>query len=87
MSYVMNINSWKQCKVCYNSLVDPNHFPDHGFTRVSNHNPVQCTQFLMKQRVCREYISYAPVKEIDDAEERIYSEVKWSDWSWNEWVG
>jgi len=31
-------------------------------------------------------MSYAPAKEFNDAEERIYSEVKSSDWWWNEQV-
>jgi hypothetical protein len=33
-----------------------------------------------------EDMSYAPAKEFDDAEERIYSEVKSSNWWWNEEV-
>jgi len=40
----------------------------------------------MEQAALGEYMLYAPVEEFYDAEERIYSEVKLSDWWWNEQV-
>ena len=40
----------------------------------------------MQQPVFREHMSDAPAKEFNDAEEHIYSEVKSSDWWWNEQV-
>jgi len=43
-------------------------------------------EILMQQPAFREHMSYAPAKEFNDAEERIYSEVKWSNWWWNEQV-
>jgi len=49
-------------------------------------NHVECIEFLIQQPVFREHMSYAPAKEFNDAEERIYSELKSSDWWWNEQV-
>jgi hypothetical protein len=41
----------------------------------------------MEQPAFRIHMLYAPVKEFNDAEECIYSEVKSSDWWWNEQGG
>ena len=38
----------------------------------------------MQQLAFREHMSYATAKKFNDAAERIYSEVKSRDWSWNE---
>ena len=86
MSYAMGIDSWKSGKVCYNRLADPNNLRDDDYTRFFYRNPVECIEFLMQQPAFREHMSYAPAKEFNDAEERIYSEVKSSDWWWNEQV-
>jgi hypothetical protein len=86
MSYVMGIDSWKSGKVCYNRLADSNNLYDDDHTCCFYRNPVHCIEFLMQQPAFREYMSYAPAKEFNDAEERIYLEVKSSDWWWNEQV-
>jgi len=40
----------------------------------------------MQLAAFKEYMSYAPAKEFNDTDEHIYSEVKSSDWWWNEQV-
>jgi hypothetical protein len=80
----MVIDSWKSSKVCYNHLANPNNHCDDDYTRFFYRNPVECIEFLMQQPAFREHISYAPAKEFNDAEERIYSEVKSREWWWNE---
>jgi hypothetical protein len=67
-------------------LADPNNLRDDDYTRFFHRNPVYYIEFLMQQPAFREHILYAPAKEINDAEERIYSGVKSSDWWWNEQV-
>jgi hypothetical protein len=47
---------------------------------------VGCVVFLVRQTAFREYILYAPAKEIDDIEEYMYTEVISSNWWWNEQV-
>jgi hypothetical protein len=82
----MGIDSWKSGKVCYNRLADPNNLWDNDYTRFFYHNPAECIEFLMQQPTFREHMSYTPAKKFNDAEECIYSEVKSSDWWWNEQV-
>jgi len=86
MSYAMGIDSWKSGKVCYNRLADSNNLRDDDYTHFFYRNPVECIEFLMQQPAFREHMSYAPAKEFNDAEERIYSAVKSSDWWWNEQI-
>ena len=86
MSYTMGIDSWKSGKVWYNHLADPRNLRDDGYTGFFYCNSVECIEFLMQQPAFREHMSYAPAKEFNEAEERIYSEVKSGDWWWNEQV-
>ena len=86
MSCAMGIDSGKSRKVCYNCLANPNHLRDNDYTHFFDRNPVECIEFLMQQPAFREHMSYGPAKEFIDAEECIYSEVKSSDWWWNEQV-
>jgi len=84
MSYAMGIDSWKSNKVCYNCLADRNNLRHNDYTYFFYRNPVEC--IVMQQPAFREHMAYAPAKKFNDAEERIYSEVKSSDWWWNEQV-
>jgi hypothetical protein len=68
-------------------LADPNYLRNDDYTLFFHRNPVAFIEFLMQQPVFREHMSYAPAKEFNDAKERIHSEVKSSDWWWNEEVG
>jgi len=86
MSYTMGIHSWNSGKLFYNGLANPYNLHDDDFTCFFNCNPVGCVEFLMQQPAFKEHKSYAPAKEFNDAEERIYSKVKSSDWWWNEEV-
>jgi len=86
MSYTMRIDSCKSGKVCYNHLADSNNLRDDDYTSLFHRNPVECIEFLVQQPAFREHMSYAPAKEFNDAEERIYSEVKSRDCWWNEQV-
>jgi hypothetical protein len=86
MSNAMGIESWKSHKVCYNRLANPNNRHDDDYTHFFYRNPDSCIQFLIPQPAFRGHMSYAPAKEFNDAEERIYSEVKSSDWWWNDQV-
>jgi len=86
MSYIMGIDSWKSGKVSSNRLADPNSLRYNDYTCFFYRNPVECIEFLMQQPAFREHMSYAPGKEFTDTEECMYSEVKSSDWWWNEQV-
>jgi hypothetical protein len=86
MSYPMGIHSWKSGTVCYNRLADSYNLCNNESTRFNYRNPVQCIEFLTQQPAFREHMSYAPAMQFNDAKERIYSEVKSSDRSWNEQV-
>jgi len=72
--------------MCYNHLTDPNNFRDDDYTLWFYRNPVECIEFLMQQPAFREHLSSAPAQEFNEAEERIYSEVKSSNWWCNKWV-
>ena len=84
--YLIGIDSWKSGKVFNNRLADPNNLDDNDYTCFFYHNPVECIELLMQQPVFREHMSYAPAKEFNDAENRIYLEVNSSDWWGNEQV-
>jgi len=86
MSYVMGIDSGKPGKVCYNCLPDRNILCDDDYTQFFLRNPVKCIEFLMQEPEFTEHMSYAPPQDYIEAEERIYSEVKSSDWWWNKQV-
>ena len=86
MSYATGIDSWKSGEVGYNCLAEPNNLCDDDYTRFLYHNSFACIEFLMQQAAFREHMSYAPAKKFNDAGERIYSEVKSSNWWWNEQV-
>jgi len=82
----MVIKCWKSAFVCYTWLPDSNNLRDNHYTRFSFHNPVESIDFLMQQPAFKEHMLYAPSKEFNHAEECIYSEIKSSDWWWNEQV-
>jgi hypothetical protein len=84
MSYATGIDCWTSGKVCNNRFADQNNLRDDGYTRFFYRNPVECIELLMQKLALREHMSYAPAKEFNDAEERIYSEVKSSGRWWNE---
>jgi len=86
MSHVMGIDSWKLGNVCDNHLANANNLPDNDYPRFFYCNSVECIHFFMQQPAFGEYKLYAPAKEFNDAEEPIYSEMKSSDWWWNEHV-
>ena len=86
MSYAMGIDSWKAGKVCFNGLADPNNLRNDDYTCFVYRNPLEYIEFLMQLPAFREHMSYAPAKVFYDAEERIYSEVKSSDWWRNEQI-
>jgi len=87
MSYAMGVDSGTSSKVCFTRFPDQNKLRDDDYTYFFYPNPVDSIEFLMQQPAFREHMWYAPAKEFNDAEERIYSEVKSSDWWWNEQVG
>jgi len=81
-SYAMGIESWKFGTVCYNRLADPNYLRGNDYARFVYRSPVEYVEFRMPQPAFREHMSYGPATEFNDAEKRIYSEVKSSDcWS------
>ena len=86
MSYAMGLDSWQSGKVFYNCLADPINLHNDDYTLSFYFNPVECIVFLMQLSAIREHTPYAPAKEFNDAEDRIYSEVKSIDWWWNEQV-
>jgi len=86
MSYSMGFDSSISGKVRYNRLANPNNLHNADYTRFFHHNPVECIEFLMQQPASREHMSYTPAMKFNDSEEHIDSEVKSSDWWWNEQV-
>jgi hypothetical protein len=68
MSYVMDIDSWRSGKLCYNRFADPNNLRDNDYTRFFYPNPMECNYFLMQQPVFRDHMTYAPAEEFNDAE-------------------
>jgi len=86
MSYAISMDSWKSGKVCHNRLADPNNLRDDDYTQFFHPNPVECVEFLVQQPAFRKHMSYTPAKNFNDAEERIYSELKSREWWWNESV-
>ena len=76
----MGIDSSKSGTLYYNRLADPDNLRDNDYTHFFYRNLVQCIEFLMQPPFFREHISYAPAKEFNNAEELIYSEVKWCNW-------
>jgi hypothetical protein len=72
-SYAMGIVSENSSKVCFNRLADPNNLRDDDYTHFFYRNPVQSIELLLQQPAFREHMSYAPLKEFNDAEECIYS--------------
>jgi hypothetical protein len=65
-------------------MANPNNLCDNDYTCFFHRNDVEFIEFLMQQPAFREHMSYTSAKEFNDAEERIYSEVKSSDWWCNE---
>ena len=86
MSYAMGIDSWISGKVCYNRLANSNNLHADDYTCFFYCTAVECIEFLMQRFAFREHLSYAPAKEFHDAGEHIYSDVKSSNWWWNEHV-
>jgi hypothetical protein len=86
MPYAIGINSLKYGKRYSHQLADSTQLCDNDYPVFFYCNPVECIEFLMQQPAFREHMSYAPANEFNDAEDRIYSEVKSSDWWWNEQI-
>jgi len=82
----MGIDSWTSGKVCYNCLADSNNLLNNHYSSIFHRNPVECIEFLMLQPAFIEYMSYAPATEFNDPGKFISTEVKSSDWWWNEQV-
>jgi len=87
MSYIIGIDYWKSGNLYSNSLADPNNLHHHDYTPWIYCNHIRCIHFVIQQPAFREYTTYAPAKQSNDAAERIHSDVKSSDWWWNELLG
>lgn len=77
MSYVIGIDSWTSSKVCYNDMADPKNLRNDDYLYC---NPVECFVFLVQHPAFREHMLYGPAKELNDADEHIYSEVTSNNW-------
>jgi len=86
ISCMLGIDTWELGEVCSKRLADQNNLRDDDYTCFYYLNPVVWIEFLMQQPVFREHMSYAPPKQFNETEKWIYSEVKSSDWWWNEQV-
>jgi len=82
----MGIIFWESGKVFYSCLADLNNFHNDNFECFYYCNPVERIQSIIQQPAFSEHMSCAPAQEFNDAEKRVYSEVKSSDWWWNERV-
>ena len=74
----MGINSSKSSNACYYCLADPNNLQNNHYPHFFSRNHVEYIQFLMQQPAFREHMWYAPSKELNGAEEHIYSHVNQS---------
>jgi len=86
MFYAMGIDYCKSGNAYYNTLADPNILCDDEFTPFFYRNPVECIEFLIHWPAFRKYIKYALEMKFNEANEHIDSEVKSSDWCWNQQV-
>ena len=46
-------------------------------------SPLSCIEYLLKQACFRDHLVYAPVREYNQAGERMYSEMHTADWWWS----
>ena len=46
-------------------------------------SPLSCIKYLLKQPCFREHLVYTPVREYNEAGERMYSEMHMADWWWS----
>lgn len=82
MSYELGMQTWKTGKVSFNRSDGGNRFSDAPFTSFYYRNPVTCIEFLLRQSAFKEHMTYAPVREYNDENERVYSELHTGDWWW-----
>jgi hypothetical protein len=85
-SYTMGTASLTLGKVWPNDLPNQNNLCDDDYTLFFSCNHVELIEFLMQQASFREHMSSAPIKEFNEAGERICSGVKSSHWRWNQQV-
>lgn len=76
MFYKMGFDFWTSRQVCYNHLADANDIPADDYTSFFYCNPVESILSLMEVLAFREYMSYDPGKELNEAEEGINLEGK-----------
>ena len=81
MTYKLGMQTWKSGKVSFDRAnagnecsTAPTGTP--GFYR----NPVTCTEFLLCQMAYKETMTYALVKEYNEQNERVYSELHTGNW-------
>jgi hypothetical protein len=67
-------------------LADPNNLHKDDYTHFFYPHPAECIESLMQLPAFRKHMSDAPAMEFNNTVESIYSEMKPSDWWWNELV-
>ena len=84
MTYELGMQTWKSGKVSLNrsnARIERSTAPTG--TPFFYRNPVTCIQFLLRQMAYKETITYAPVKEYNEQNERVYLEIHTGDWWWH----
>jgi hypothetical protein len=78
----LDVNSWQRKFICFDMERDRKSLPNDQLTPFWYGDPVRCIEFLMQQPSFKEDMVYAPVREYNEAGERMYSEINSSDWWW-----
>lgn len=82
MVYELGMHTWKTGKVSFNRSDTGNRISTTAYTSFYYRNPVTCIEFLLRQSAYKEHMTYAPVREYNDENERVYSELHTGDWWW-----
>ena len=84
MTYELGMQTWKSGKVSFDHANAGNeHSTASTGTPFFYRNPVTSFKFLLRQTAYKETMTYAPVKEYNEQNERVYSELHTGDWWWH----
>lgn len=86
MEYDLDMHSWSQGSVCFDPFTPDK---DVATLRISNwwyRDPVHCIQFLLKQALLAPHMVWAPIRELDELGQRIYSDMHTGTYWWNKQV-
>ena len=79
MTYDLGMHTWKSGRVSFDRS---NQNAGNQLTQFYYRDPVPCIEFLLRQTAYKEHMTYAPVKEYNEQNERVYLELHTGDWWW-----